>query len=1137
MKKISLALLLGFFLSSFGRAYADDSALTVAVLDFAVEGQNTNAWGWAKGGMADLLQVELDQRGLVLLDRSFIQIVLSEHERAVGGLVSSDCKSIATLLGVRCLVRGKVTPLEGGKCRIEASAFSVETVATMAMGAGEGVLSKELPVLLQQIADQLVAGIRKGQKAAVATHPVGYVPNAEALIAYYRGMNALADGQPEAAVAWFVNSSGLDKDFIEPQLWEIQAYKIMGLDDHVRVREAETAALFKQAGLAVELTTNQTRAVGPKTVAVLSPLVVGQGAKAFRIDSAALDIALKQALVATRKARLFEADHMDDALVEHDRMLNPLFSRRNALRYGRWAAVDALLFCRVDELSSGAVQVRLSFRNPLTGVVVAEVAENAAPGKIEARAVELTQRLLNDWSAGVFENSDSMIKPIAPANSRSGDTNGVPENVHAVMVALNKIRSTSGDYDGHRAWADALCQNHRHRQSAMEIEKAITALDNVPYTAHRLADTCKWLTRMDRPFGTVSGQSLLDPAVFTNGIGRMPTLRYVDPVMVWRPTQLLLNRFPDDLETASVIASLATDYWQVRKWDQACQYAAMGREVLKKKDFNALPLDKLFITQTKIFLRVIANLYYVEVDSLAEMGRFDQARLLLAETEDFVRHAGVAGLTASGFEVVNHGSGLQIYRSTGGLVVDAADLTRRQAGNAVGGVMDYSDQDRAKALYLDILRNTSIHVTWGDGAQINRAKWKLADQLVTLYEGLTNNQADKDAVYGYVADALSLTYYHSPRSECAGQIKIWETMAIANEMDGLSDFEISERAKARGLLLRVVHTLLRQEGIPDFNGADKWAPERLQETAFKIICLCETSGAWLEWPSLLRPLFDDPYSPTLGFALILRGSWLSEAGMGEKIRSLASRLPGGEKAVPFAVWMKVAEACSYHGQYQDALQYYQAGFKKGAPVKHYANLGTALIGVALDKAPEHVNDEIRRLFQRMEIPPFQLEWMEWLHVGSRFQEVKQYEKAAVAYQHVLERFDSTHFVDSQQWQIGEETMWGRVPLMSRSSMTWCGKCYDQESVKRACRYSLAQSLVKAGRKDDAALLLRQLAKECGSTMVEELNSRQVVGWGPVLKPLCIGTEAAKLLAELHIQMEEAFSTEDSSAVPRGGARR
>ena len=29
----------------------------------------------------------------------------------------------------------------------------------------------------------------------------------------------------------------------------------------------------------------------------------------------------------------------------------------------------------------------------------------------------------------------------------------------------------------------------------------------------------------------------------------------------------------------------------------------------------------------------------------------------------------------------------------------------------------------------------------------------------------------------------------------------------------------------------------------------------------------------------------------------------------------------------------------------------------------------------------------------------------------------------------------------------------------------------------------------------------------------------------------------KLLAELHIQMEEAFSTEDSSAVPRGGARR
>ena len=244
MKRLRCAVISGvlFLLSPF--AHAGDSTATVAILDFAVPAEASKKWAWAAGGVADLLQVELDQRGVSTLDRSFIQAVLSERHMAVGGLTSSDCKSIATLLGARYLVTGKVTPLEGGKCRIEASAFSVETIETMATGVGEGVLPKELPVLLQKVAADLAAGLLQVQAVTRPVRPTGLAPNAEALIAYYSGLNALAAGRAGAAVAWFVNAADLDREFAAPRVWETKAYKALGLDEHARIREADIAPLL-----------------------------------------------------------------------------------------------------------------------------------------------------------------------------------------------------------------------------------------------------------------------------------------------------------------------------------------------------------------------------------------------------------------------------------------------------------------------------------------------------------------------------------------------------------------------------------------------------------------------------------------------------------------------------------------------------------------------------------------------------------------------------------------------------------------------------------------------------------------------------------------------------------------------------
>ena len=419
MNVIRRSLILGLCLLSCACAVAADSpTTTVAVVDFSVPADASNTWAWARSGMADLLQIELDQRGLVTLDRSFIQAVLSERRMAVGGLTSSDCKSIATLLGAKYLVTGKVTPLEGGKCRLEASAFSVETIETVATGVGEGVLPKELPVLLQKVADDLAAGLRKGQAAVAPVKPTGHVPNAEALIAYYKGLNAYADGQPEAAVAWFINAAGLDKQFAAPTVWEIKAYKPIGMEDHVRIREEETVPLMKTLGLSTGTTTNPVQPGAIKTVAVLAPMVTSSGPSALGIDPASVVTALKQAVVATKKARLFESENMPEAVAEHDRTLNPLFSRRDGLRYGRWATADALLLCRVESMPSKRTVLHLSLRDPLTSSAVAECSDTVGADELPARANSLTGQLIADWAAGRSAHASGSSGAISPESPR-----------------------------------------------------------------------------------------------------------------------------------------------------------------------------------------------------------------------------------------------------------------------------------------------------------------------------------------------------------------------------------------------------------------------------------------------------------------------------------------------------------------------------------------------------------------------------------------------------------------------------------------------------------------------------------------------------------------------------------------------
>src|ERR1017187_3463032 len=131
---VSLAIGLGILTTSCPPAAAKagaDGPQPIAVLDFSIPTAESNRWAWAEGGMADLLQIELEHLGLVTLDRDFIHAVLAEQRLSASGLTPRDQLKLALLLNARHLVTGRILPLDDGRLRVEATAFSVEAIETV----------------------------------------------------------------------------------------------------------------------------------------------------------------------------------------------------------------------------------------------------------------------------------------------------------------------------------------------------------------------------------------------------------------------------------------------------------------------------------------------------------------------------------------------------------------------------------------------------------------------------------------------------------------------------------------------------------------------------------------------------------------------------------------------------------------------------------------------------------------------------------------------------------------------------------------------------------------------------------------------------------------------------------------------
>jgi len=603
-----------FLLGIVMAGWAAETPPTVAVLDFSIPAAESNRWAWAEGGVSDLLQIELQQQGLLLLDRDGIHAVLAEQRLASNGRTAENCLTIAKLLNAQYLITGKVVPLAGDRFRVEAGAFSVEAVETELTATGEGDFPKELSRVAQEVAKQIAKKIpTRSHEFPDKTQPTTHAPKPESLIMFYRGLNACARGQPSWGAAYFMNAASLDSEFTVPLLWEIKAYEMAGLTQPAAIRREELAEVLKRLGVETAGRTNLPALSSKPVLAVLNPVVAtGSG-----IEAASLDADLTHALLATDQVRVFAFQGIGSAIAEQDLRLSSFFNSQNAPRYDRWLASDGLVLGRVCPAKKNLVSLELSLVNPVNASVMACVQRTVATTTLSGQIPAIVGELLAAWTNRLVTANTSVETPEPSASPSDNGNTDLRPVYRDLVAAMAQVRCEPGKSDSHRALADAFAATGRTRLAAYEIEQCLKTLDiHAPHADTTYLGTHRWL--------------FWEPSPASGAVG------LVDPRAIDHLIEQLLTTYPQTLAAGCMRYNLAVSAWRTEKWADAITQAQQCRQVMQ-------PIIALYdrnnttVNGGECDYEIAAATYFLEGASLDKLGKPEAARAVSHRGLDFMQ--------------------------------------------------------------------------------------------------------------------------------------------------------------------------------------------------------------------------------------------------------------------------------------------------------------------------------------------------------------------------------------------------------------------------------------------------------------------------------------------------------------------
>lgn len=1057
------------------------AADTVAVLNFSVLTAESNRWSWAEDGLADLLQIELQRQGVVLLDRDAIHAVLNEQRLTANGQITTDRLTIANLLNAQYLITGKVVPLDGGRFRIEAGAFSVESVETGLTASGEGDFPKELSRVVQDVAKQIAKKLPTHSSGLTdKTQTITRAPKPESLIMFYRGLNACASGQPGWGAAYFMNAASLDSDFTVPVLWEIKAYEMERLPELAAIRREEMADVLKHLGVETAGRTNLLTLSSKPVLAVLNPVVTaGTG-----IEATSLAADLTHALLATDQVRVFAFEGIGSAIAEQDLRLSSFFANQRAPRYGRWLASDGLVLGRVSPAKRNLVSLVLSLVNPVNASVMARVQRTGSPTVLPTQIPAIVGELLTTWTNRLVIANTSMETPETSTNQSNNVNTDLRPIYRGLVAALAQVRREPGKSDSHRALANAFAATGRTRLAAYEIEQCLKTLDiHAPHADTTYLGTHRWL--------------FWEPSPASGAVG------LVDQRLIDHLIDQLLTTYPDSLAAGCMRYNLAVTAWKAENWREAATQAEQSRQIMQPI-IAQYDRKNTTVNGGELDCEIAAATYFLEGASLGKLSKPEEAGLVFHQGLDFMETFKVRDFCLPMGPFIGDFFGTERVYGYGG---DSPGI-RTRLEQALSSFHDNSTRLTGEDLITQARETVA-------------ATKKLASHLNAA--GSIDGPSSIQAAWLQSAKKISDLLEQVPPADNT------DLCALLTEAQYcISAAYGAPAASKRPIVEKCVATFLKKRGTnaADTNSLPSLA--KTSDTIVRIYCLYlashsrrdyEDAGweedAWSEVKPLFlaRPTVDDRVK--LLQLLVAEGTphhFKFDQASKSLLDGIANvsgvKQPGVKETALGDVYFQ-------NHRYQDALDCYSKAVAQGATVAQCSGLGTALLEVALEKNRDQPGKEIETLRRQLGFPPVEASWVDWFTAGRKYQTSHQYDiqKAAACYRGALNFLE--HPEQMGIYHLEKQPKCDHIALRWGPSLSEVDLLWSENYNKRWCNaaYYLAHCLIELDQKEEAAQWLRQIAiKEGGDTIFLLTTGNWNGGSGQEVQ---LGVRAAELLKQLH----------------------
>ncbi len=570
----------------------------IAVADFEVPDSGASGADVAFG-LADVLAVELQQRGVTLWERQQIRLVLGERRLTASGLMQLRKTAGPEIPDLDYLATGRIWVESNHQFRLETALVETRSGRNAASFSVGGKTSGELAPALAGLAAEMATWLATATPGAIQVPPVRARVNRkpEVSLLFYKGVAYCLAGQPELGVTWFIDAQKADPAYLAARFWTVRAFEMIGLPDFAAVARRKLQQAPGGQELLNQLNQASFRNRGLGSVAVLADPRLDSAGQRFQIQ-------LKTAL--GNRPNLFVADpgNIHALAAEMDLQLAELGGRDLELNSVLWSMVDALVLVKAEDPPAGHYSVELC------EATSGEVRFRLRSGTSATDVNETARRLVNQIVATL---------PGSPA-ARSGPSLRLPR-------ALKPAQVSNTDRNEFAGLLRYLSENPSDRAAWLRLALFVPWLSGRSDGSYEclMFDRVSAATDLSKP----DAAHWLSEALWQKNA-------YGGVTSVAKEGAVLLERFPKTPEGCYVRSALALELLDQQK------YAAAAAILLQlAEELPRLPAS------LKIAPDYWANFYFFTAVALRETGAemrarefLDRAGAVLRANPDMLIHDG-----------------------------------------------------------------------------------------------------------------------------------------------------------------------------------------------------------------------------------------------------------------------------------------------------------------------------------------------------------------------------------------------------------------------------------------------------------------------------------------------------------------